>query len=366
MTKKLITLSLAIFLSLKLLAQERALQVNKINLDTLNYQSYVSKGNTLFAINKKGKLRVWDLNKFDTILFTGNKLNVKYTAVAKDVHDNIFISSADGSVFKLSSDNYSLSLYLKIKRPIQSLVFNSKNKLFLVTPYGVYDTESKRYWDDFTVHAPGFVRIKKKLIFFKGKIKGGYFSSPQFIYLDKQDRLWMSASYGEFGTDMEIFDTDKKQILDSLAKRIRNEISNPNSFFNDDHGNFYITSGLQHFMNWGNITKVDKENVVKEMFDGKANNTENRMFIGPGAYNPVDNCIYFASTDGFFKTPLSAGNFSPQFLFRPSLSWSNEPMAIGASMAVKKVGFINDNKMLFLTTNDGFVIYDGKKLTVFK
>ena len=367
MTKILITFLFVNLCVISAFAQNDSLQVTRVNRDTIDYWHYIQNGNKIFAINKTGKLKIWDLDKFDTISFKGNQNKIKYSSVAKDVHNNIFVSATDGSVFKLSAHDYSPSLYLKIKRPIQRLAFNSKNALFLVTQAGVYDTESKRYWNKFTIHAPGLLPVKKrKLIFFKESLKNGYFSSPQYVFLDNQDRLWMSASYGEFGTDMEVFDTGKRKILDSLAKKARNTISNPNSFFNDDQGNLYITAGLQHFMNWGNISRIDKNDVATELFDGKIKGTENRMFIGPGAFNKTDNSIYFATTSGFFKAPVKGDDFTPQFLFKTNLSWSREPMAIGVAMTIKQVSFTEDNKLLFLTTNNGFGIYDGKKLILFK
>jgi ligand-binding sensor domain-containing protein len=364
MNKTLIIFLLASLFATRAFAQQDSLSVNKIKRDTLNYISYVCTGDTLFAINEKGKLKIWDLKKIETISFKTDDPNIKYTAITKDTYNHVFVGTADGSVLKLSSD-LSPSIYLTTKYPVIYIVFNSQNKLFLITQAGVYDVENKHYWNRFSIHAPGLVRVKKQLIFLKKRIKD-YFSIPKVIYLDNKDRLWMSTSYGEFGTDMQVFDTGKRQILDSLAKNVRGHLSNPNSFFNDDHGNLYITSGLQHFMNWSNIIKINTDDNVSEIFDGTIDGTRNKMFIGPGAYNVSNNSIYFATTDGFYRADITQREFKPHLLFKPNLSWGREVMAIGAAMAIKHTSFVHNNKLLFLTVNNGFGIYDGNNLTMFK
>ena len=89
-------------------------------------------------------------------------------------------------------------------------------------------------------------------------------------------------------------------------------------------------------------------------------------FVGPGAYNKIDKSIYFATSTGFYKADPTTDKIKPKFLFNAKFTWSREPMAIGVTMSILKLDFTTDNRLLFLTENDGLGIYDGKTLTMFK
>ena len=46
--------------------------------------------------------------------------------------------------------------------------------------------------------------------------------------------------------------------------------------------------------------------------------------------------------------------------------WERESLAIGVGMAIKKLDFTNDDKLVFLTSNAGIGVYDGEKLIMLK
>jgi hypothetical protein len=146
-------------------------------------------------------------------------------------------------------------------------------------------------------------------------------------------------------------------------------------------------------MNSGEIYKIAPDRSVSIIFDGfnrkaiqdttvkveKGKNGEftviskrhpipEEPFVGPGIFNKSDTCIYFATNEGFYKASLpNEGKVNnARLLFNPTLSWEREPLAIGVGMTVKRIEFTADNKLLFLTSNDGFGIYDGHKLIMLK
>jgi hypothetical protein len=128
-------------------------------------------------------------------------------------------------------------------------------------------------------------------------------------------------------------------------------------------------------MNFGEIYKIDKNRKVIKIFDGVTNSDtvkkrnafdDGKDFVGPGAYNKIDKNIYFATSRGFYKADPNKDKIEPKFLFNPILTWSREPRAIGFGMSITKLDFTPDNKLFFLTQNDGFGIYDGKNLIMFK
>jgi hypothetical protein len=388
MTKLKFIFILTLFLKQVGFAQNDSFEITRISRTNINYRSYVTVENKLFTINDSGQLIIWDLNKLDTIHFAQNDNAFSYTSIGKDRNNQVYIGTNTGMVYKVNPNDLSISLFLKDKYYVYSICFNSENKLYLVVTYAVYEPTRKKYWNKFENHNGSCIHYSKVLGLFnrRKKPKKG-FTMPQYTYLDSKDRWWMCSSFGEFGGDAQIFDTKKEKIYDNKFEGIDNGLFFPKSVFEDNNGNIYITSGLQHFGNSGEIYKIAPDRTVTKIFNSEdfpdtivnvsvdqsgittvTAKREQYLFIGPGTYNKNDSCIYFSSTNGFYKANLpSNGKLQkPQRIFNPCLSWGREPLAIGVSMTIKKVEFTIDNKHLFMTTKDGFGIYDGKKLIMLK
>jgi len=337
----------------------------------INYRSFITVDNNLFAINDSGKIVVWDINKHDTIHFPHNDTAFRYSSLAKNKLNEIFLATNKGEIYKFSPKDYDFQKFLSLKKPyfICDIFINSKNQIFLIVPYVVYDPIKNKYWKNFTHHKNGMVFRKKMFFGLLKKKTNKYFEMPDYSFIDNEDRIWMIKSYGEFGGDIQIFDAKNKKCLNSNFTEIKAGLF-PKSVFEDNNKNIYLTSGLQHFSNSGDIYKIDTNNYVSKIFDGKDYEPYygGELFIGSGAYNNLDNSIYFATTYGFFKTDIQSleNHKMPQFLFRPNLKWNREPLAIGCEMSIKRLEFTEDNKLIFLTANNGIGIYDGKKVILLK
>jgi hypothetical protein len=356
------------------LAQSDSLGVNKIVRTTINYKSFATSENKLFAINDSGKVVIWDLVNFDTIHFAHNDLSFRYTAISKDRQNQIFIGTNTGDIYKVNPADLSFSVFLEDKYSVHAICFNSDNKMFLVVPYAVYDPTTKKRWSNFTHEKNGMITRKKVLGLF-WKTTNNYFNLPEVTSIDGLDRIWMTSSFGEFGGSIQLFDTKEKKELNDKFDGLDMGVVFPKSVFIDDNGNTYITSGLQHFMNFGEIFKIDEHRTVTKIYDSndyrdttKSTFEDAGIFVGPGAYNKIDNSIYFATTSGFYKATLpKVGKIQdPHLLFNPTLSWEREPLAIGVGMTVKQMEFTTENKLIFLTTNDGVGIFYNNRLTFLK
>lgn len=363
------------------LAQTDSLRVDRIVRTSINYKSFVTTDNKLFAINDSGQVVIWDLSKLDTIHFAHNDTSFRYTSIAKDRHNQIFIGTNTGSIFKVSPSDLSYSLFLQDKYPVYAICFNALDKMFLIVPGAVYEPVSKKHWNKFENHASGVIYRKRVMGLFWLKTDR-YFSMPQFTYLDSLGRWWMCKSYGEFGGETQIFDTKYEKIYDNKLDSIDTGLFFPKSVFNDDKGNTYITSGLQHGINTGEIYKLDTNRFMSKIYNSddyrdtsrirnvykEINGDYDGLFVGPGAYNKTDNSIYFATTNGFYKAtlPTSGKLPKPQLVFNPMLSRGREALAMGVGMTVKQMEFTTDNKLIFLTTYDGIGVYYNNQLVLLK
>jgi hypothetical protein len=354
--------------------QTDSIKIEYITKTKINYQSFVLLDSRLFALNDSGQVIIWDLEKLDTIHFAFNNPLTRYTAITKDRNNQIVLGTNTGVIFNLDPKKMVISKDFQIKYSIASICFNSNNKMFLIIPSAVYDPMSKKRWDEFENHASGII-VRKKVLGFFWERTDKYFSMPDFTYLDSKDRWWMCKSYGEFGGEAQVFDTKNIKVYDNKFEGINTGLFFPKSVFEDLDGNIYITSGLQHFGSSGEIYKINTNRVVEKIYDTEdyRDTTDHRIFgggifVGPGAYNIKENSIYFATDQGFYKVRLPKyGKLErPILLFNPTLTWGREPLAIGIDMTIKNLEFTKDNNLMFLTSNDGFGLYDGSKLKIFK
>ncbi|KAB2807339.1 hypothetical protein [Phaeocystidibacter luteus] len=348
-----------------------AVQHNSSDNDSPRLVKMLVGEKNIYALNSSGQVFIWDLENL-TKTFASDT-TIRYSSIAKDNSNNIYIGTNDGRIFIIDVNDYSFDEYLELEEDyyVYDIFFNSANELFLIIPYAIYDPIKDEAWYDFK-HPPSGRITKRRFLFFFWKETDVYFTLPQYSFIDSQDRIWMTKSFGEFGGTLQIFDTRTRSELDANLDSVRFTGLFPLSVFEDDNQNIYITSGLQHFLNTGEIYSV-RDNVATLVFDSddfkdttRTTHSDRGIFVGPGAYNHNDNKMYFATTNGFYRSTIpNDGRIKEiELLFKPDLLWDRESLAIGVSMSVKRIEFTEDNRLIFLTSNNGIGVYDGEELVM--
>jgi hypothetical protein len=326
------------------------------------YKDFIIADDKIWALTTNGKIIVFDANSGEPI---NNNVNndSQILILTKDKEGNIIIADKNNWIKKLNKDTNAWVTISKYSNTLLGITFNSKNNLYQITNKGIFDATSKKYYYSDSSQNSQIRHV------------GGWFREPVYL-MDKNDNIWIGFGYGEWGGELFIFNTiDKKFITPNL-----NEFPitlNPIKSIFESNNNVYVTSGLMHFSTSGSIAKFDsfKSKLVFESEEHKklpddSTNTEivDGEYIGPGAFNSGDNCIYFYSQNGIFK-----GNPNTNLtqienwknVFKPKLHWSNgQPDAVGSPMNVLKLQFLASNKLIFLSENDGIGIYDGKTLAM--
>ena len=326
--------------------------------------------NNLYSLNKDGRLHIWDLNTLEKILQSTDTLR-HYTAIAKDNNNQVFLGTDKGKIYKLDNSEFTTRLFIELKKTyrISDIFFNSKDEIFLIVPYAIYDPINNEHWKDFKHERNGMIVRKRFLIFFR-KRTNTYFDMPQYTFIDSNDRIWMTKSFGEFGGSIQIFDARKREEIIVDIDSLNYGLFFPKSVFEDDDKNIYITSGLQHFSSSGEIYKIENSTAT-EIYnsDDFIDTTDTRIFsggifVGPGTYNSTEKKIYFATSDGFYKADIpNKGRIKkPELIFTSELTWEREPFAIGVGMTIKKLCFAKNNVLVFLTSNNGIGVYNGIRL----
>ena len=331
------------------------------------YKEMIMDNNYLYALGSKGELSVWDLN---TLKKRHSAQDTMYYSIAKDRDNNIHIGTKNGRLAKLNKERFSLDWYSQLEKKvlIHNIFFNSQNKMFLIIPNCVYDPVDDKYWDKFKiVPRSGMVAITiKRFLFFSYSRPAKYnFMPPKYSFIDSQDRIWMGNTFGEFGTILNVFDSKKQKEIDPDIFESYGELS-LQSVVEDDKKNVYITSGLQHMINFGSIYKIvnGKAVTIFNSLDYKPDTLEGNLYIGPGAFNVKEQKLYFATQMGIYKATVpEKGKITVlEKVFSPELIYNRENLAIGMQMAIKKMEFTADNRLVLLTSNNGILVYDGKEI----
>ncbi len=341
------------------------------------YSDILHNRDRIYAINISGQVVIWDLLTLDTISFSHNDTSAyKFLCVAKDRNNNVHFGTDKGHFFKYSPATAEFSLYKKLKYPIHHIFFNSSNHPLAIVPYAIYDPIAKKHWTEFENHTDGLIHKKKVLGLFSKRIYK-YFQMPQYTFLDSQDRLWMTASFGEFGGDVQIFDAKDFRIIDNKFDSIKPGLLHPKSVFEGPDQKIFITSGLQHFSSSGDIYRIRPDGSSTKVFHSSGPRVMDRktkkvideggLFVGPGAYNKEDDCIYFATSRGIHKIKSNQNKSeAAELVVDPGLRWGREPLAIGVAMNIKRIEFLPDGRLLFLTAMDGIGILDQGKITLLR
>lgn len=332
----------------------------------VQYREMIMDGKHLYALSAKGELAVWDIGSFKKLYQIQDTM---FSAIAKDRNNSIHIGTKDGRLARINTESFGLDWYSQLKKKvhIHNIFFNSKNKMFLTVPYCVYDPLNDKKWNKFKIirTAGMSVSVVKKFLFFTYLRPAKYhFMLPKYAFTDSSDRIWMANSFGEFGTALNVFDANKEAELDPDIFE-NYGLLHLQSVFEDNKNNVFITSGLQHLgYSGGNIYKIinDKAVTIFDSDDYSPKTPEGGLYIGPGAYSAKEQKVYFAAENGIYRAvvPVVGKITEIEKVVAPELQSNRENLAIGMQMAIKKMEFTPDNKLVFLTANNGIGIFNGK------
>lgn len=372
--KKLLIFSV-LLISFRATAQIDSLVV-KIQKTDFDYKAALFHENRIYAITTSGEAVIWDLHTLDTVSFTHNDTgSYKILCIANDRSGRLYFGTSTGYVFEYKPETGEWSVYKKINHSVHHIFFNSANEPIFIIANAVYDPVRKRYWTKFENRGGGLI-VKKKVMGLFSKRIYQYFNMPDYTFLDSRDRLWMTASFGEFGGSVQVFDTKNYRIEDNHLDSLSMGLLFPKSVFEGPDGKLFMTSGLQHFRSSGQIYEVKADRSVRSIFESSGPRilerktkkvlNEGGLFIGPGAYNKGDSCIYFATNRGIHRISLDEQNQQPVCVINPGLSWEREPAAIGMAMNIKRMEFLSNDRLLFLTVKDGIGILQNGLVTLLK
>lgn len=373
-----------------------------VRVDLINNTICLLKKNIKnIAKTKKSKILALTLER-EVIKFTDNS-NFKVIDVfignphkiLIDKKDNTIILSTECVRYKKKNyfPNEDSNMYLKsgrLRKDKQSII-----------PADVYYIDDKyRVWFGYDAGEWGgdicFFDLKRKKLFDEKYVDT---EVPNEKYTEEEMDKWNPKFR---------FKTKAEELRDypKIVKAIEGDtvfkfpyqlyISNIKGIAQNEVGDYYFATSLMHFFVRSNLEKkiktqfedfyrdidltdvlehrtykerteeyIDQNNVVKKITVPMLK--ESLEYLGGLTYNTYNNHIYYYTNTGFWKLIENDTKISKEFVFKPLVLWTyGLPDAIGYQMNVTKFEFISENKMIFLTTNNGIGYYDGKEVVYFK
>ena len=323
------------------------------------YTDGIVVGNNIWGLTTTGSIKIFSLKDGSPVVKPFNNRSA-IVAFTTDHAGNVIVADSSNTIQQIDPNTFKNKFIGKCDTTVVALINDSHNNCYALTNKGIADVVGHHTYfpNDFS---------QRHLRSSNGKL-----DRPSAYFIDKDDYIWAAFDYGEWGFDLMAFNTVTKQFKNLGYKKIAKGMSSPRSIFEGNDG-IYMTTSLMHFMVLGSIVRINnfKDTVIFRTGEGsdlsdKHASFSNPEYIGAGAYNKYNNCLYFYSQNGIFKGNPKAdlskiGNW--QKILQPKLMWTNgQRNAVGAQMNVSKLEFVDKEKFFFISQNDGIGLYDGNKL----
>jgi len=318
---------------------------------TVNYKDMILDHQRLWALTTTGELRVFDMQQ--PPVPSGNlSSNAPIVALAIDRLSNIVIGDDQKHIKVYDSVRHVWRLLGNYTGTLYAITFNTLNECYLLTSKGVVDYKTGKTYRSDSSHNIMAIHDRK-------------WEGLSTWYMDPGDDLWIGFNYGEWGGDLQIFDTRLK------CFRCFNMDLNilPVQSICYGGGYVYVSTALCHFRTSGTIIRL-RYYCGAEVFTNPpvrgTNGGEEQEYVGPAVYSKGDSSLYFYSDRGIFKGHpdkhmSKSGNWEK--VAEPHLLWAGgQPMAVGSPMNVRKLIIADDGRLIFLSQLNGIGVVNGDSI----
>lgn len=255
--------------------------------------------------------------------------------------------------------------------------FNSHSNCFLLTNDGIIDPSTDEKW---------FPRKLDNFIREYDYYDWGHCGIIRF--LDHNDNIWINADFGEFGSELFIFNTISRKFIHPDTR----PFFVPVMSFCQNKQEVFFSGGMYG----GGITKWVQSNdtgsvsIKGSVIYDTENNPRDTASIdvfgkfGYIAFRPLDSSIYMSCESGLYKVKIGADKSSivkwtkvKNFILNPidrvastyRSTWDdktgreiNVPLDKGSPILHGKIEFAANGKLVIFDYNNGLFLFDGNRL----
>jgi hypothetical protein len=385
--------------------QKDSVPIIDVKLFNTNYKEFKVIGSDVYAITKGDSLIKFNIKTNESSFILNEVLSI--TSNSK----YIIGLNKENKVFKIENINDVKIINSELFKGIK------KNKYFKAYKILSFKNEYLIISQSGIIFKNKLFKLTNNISSFSASKKLGL-SKPDLTFIDSNNLLWMCFDLGEFGEDIVFFDLEKQRYLElkhifqkepyfpekssEYKSKMMKSYPNKVKLIDDDlyykfpynlpiycpiqgiaqnnEGKFLIAQSLMHFtLSGGLVFMIENYNYTKSFllknlveyeepfFEDFLNYNIAKEYIGTCTYNKFNNSFYYYSDKGFFKIIESDTNAKKELYFKPNLKWKfGLPNSLGYQMNVLKFEFISENKMIFLTSNNGIGYYDTNSVIYFQ
>lgn len=357
----------------------------------INYAKFLIEGNKLFAINDSGKLIVWNITTFDTLLIRNINSSDYFICLSKDNKNQIFLGTKKGKIYKLNPISHQFTLVAQSKYyPIEAISINDNNEILVAVPYMLYDPIKKKLYHKFYNHPFKENSYRRYFGIIKLPIRG-LLDIPDYEYVDKKGNWWLCTSNGEWAGDNQIFNINEKQVVNYTIDSVEIKEISITSICEDNMGNLYITNGFEAY-GLGAIYRISSDGKGTKIFNGFKQNIEpdtfklkvtrgkdggivvtakqtpivaSNNFVGAGKFNENDTSLYFTTKYGIYKTKVPRKG-QIENIERVIIPKNSEQEKYLTDLNFSQLEILKDNTIFILSKSNGIYVYKDNRLIILK
>jgi hypothetical protein len=351
--------------------QKRPYNQTKLNPD------FIIVKNEIWLLRQDSTIKVFDAAKGEAI---SGKLDgdFKASSITKDNNDNIIVTDGKKRLFRLNNDLLKWEQFTACKsKALIYTFFNSKGDCFLLTNDGIVDPSTGEKW--FPPKKDKFTRQYDYYDWIHCNIIG---------FLDHNDNIWINADFGEFGSELFIFNTTSRKFIQPETRPFFTPIMS----FCQSKRNVFSSGGEYGggIARWVQSNENGDVSIRGNIIYDTQNNPPDRTSFDPFgvfgyiAFNPIDNSIYMSCESGLYKGKVGVDISSiakwtkiKNFILNPKGGGASTyrgarddntgkerdvPFDKESSVLQGKVEFATNGKLILLDYDHGLFLFDGNKL----
>lgn len=341
----------------------------------------------VIGINTENDVLVFDLNSLTKIkMLSLADIGDEALSIHSNRQGDVYIGTAEGSVYSLDLTKYELNLFLETEEPVIDIAF--WDGVYLAQISSVTKPQDSISWDKFKHPYSGYVTYIFDSDSAAVEVDEAYFP-PEFSLVDSYGRWWLLKNYGEWGGMIQILDLRSDSIYSNYYAGLIKSCVCPKSIFQDQNEIIYIVSDpcadvfvIDSLDSAQSIFKIedywpadDSAYVLHHTMDSsgvfKISAPRRKLpdySIHCGNFNPFDSLIYLMTDIGMIRGSLdhSSRKLEIEETYISQKQW-DEWKSIGKiERELLEFHFVNDSDFVFYTRSENLGIFRQERFQLFR
>jgi len=302
----------------------------------------------LAALAQGGKIYQINLTSFSSAILSP----FSFSTIATDRNGMLWAADSNSSYYSLRDTGWKWEGMVNAHR-IWGFAFDKNNNLFLITSLGIFDQKTEMFYGE----------NKYRKFYSHGFARSAY--NVNCYYMDYKDRLWMGSNSRSM-KEIHVFSTRENKFITSRLKGFSWFRSIQGIF---GHGKHILFIDSDWMFGMSSIKSYKKDTMIRihhpeydTMTLGPLKEAEE--YIGAAFINN-NNELYYYSNQGLLKAKYNSKKNKlevAQLIMASQLAWTGYEFEARDFVVRLKKMFSYQSSIVYLHTEEGIFVYDGRSL----